>query len=194
MAATAHPHSQAQLTQWACQRCTLLNSLDLPQCSACEWQNPLSSGNSPPRRGRTEGLLSKFKRMPDFVLCSFLLKAQLHSSVPTISIASAVEKIDSAIETIANAVQSPRLTRVTGGGGGGIYPATTPSPTPSYTSPSPHHPSTPVAGQAGTMVWQCIRCGLHQPISPVDLKCPLCRAKCHPSRGNGGMAASKSMV
>ncbi|KAL3106179.1 hypothetical protein niasHT_016866 [Heterodera trifolii] len=148
---------------WSCQRCTLINRINDLKCRACQFECPSVNGRS-----------------------KFLHKIKL----PRISLNSALEKIDNAIDFVANSIVPKSEQNVH------FYHAPVvlcehPQPkSVNWTCPSCAQTNsstlkkcswcdTDRVTDATTWYWCCqnSNCALRQPFPPFDLKCPLCRTK-----------------
>uniref|UniRef100_A0A915ECN2 RanBP2-type domain-containing protein n=1 Tax=Ditylenchus dipsaci TaxID=166011 RepID=A0A915ECN2_9BILA len=75
-------NAAAAIANWSCQRCTLLNNIQSDKCKACDYANPITGK-------RESSFKSKFK-------------------IPTLSFATAIEKLDSALDLVSTQLYSPR--------------------------------------------------------------------------------------
>ncbi|KAI1711398.1 calpain family cysteine protease domain-containing protein [Ditylenchus destructor] len=150
------------VAQWSCQQCTLLNSVQSERCRACSFPNPLMNK-------RDSSIFGKLK-------------------LPTFSLTSAIEKIDSALDLITGSPYSPRydmpVARPIGPGEWHCQNC-------SQINQEVQHPrmcpwcNFDRLNDAAHLAWMCAKCGLKQPAAPLNFKCPLCRSKSSrmPSRG-----------
>ncbi|KAI6186728.1 hypothetical protein M3Y98_00164000 [Aphelenchoides besseyi] len=138
----------ANVDNWQCQRCTLINQLLYAQCAACQTPKPTAS--------------TPTQRPPNQTSNRFIL--------PLVS--SAVARIDSAIDVLANQF-TPLTENLIHGNDNWLCSRC------NRLNQNENCSGCNLSKQIEKQFfkWRCERCALQQPESPIDAKCPLCHKK-----------------